>query len=163
MREKIFKLIFITLGLLSTFNMQGKDKNEVLTYDISCAGSGNQGFYLVQISAFVNKSSEINNDIVCKCAVHGVLFKGFTGSQGCTTQKPLAGSALVEVQNADFFASFFKSGGAYLSYSTIIGGSFQSQHIDKKYKVTAVVAVAKDQLRKDLEKAGIIKGLSSGF
>jgi GTP-sensing pleiotropic transcriptional regulator CodY len=35
--------------------------------------------------------------------------------------------------------------------------------VGKEYKVGIVVSVAKDALRKDLEDAGIIKGLSSGF
>ncbi len=35
--------------------------------------------------------------------------------------------------------------------------------VGKEFKVGVVVSVMKDQLRKDLEAAGIIKGLSSGF
>ena len=35
--------------------------------------------------------------------------------------------------------------------------------VGKEYKIGIVVSVMKDQLRKDLEAAGIVKGLSSGF
>jgi len=39
----------------------------------------------------------------------------------------------------------------------------ESVKVGKEYKIGVVVSVSKDQLRKDLEAAGIIKGLSSGF
>ena len=35
--------------------------------------------------------------------------------------------------------------------------------VGKEYKVGVVVSVSKDELRKDLEAAGIIKSLNSGF
>jgi hypothetical protein len=35
--------------------------------------------------------------------------------------------------------------------------------IGKEYKIGVIVSVQKDYLRKDLEAAGVIKGLSSGF
>ena len=35
--------------------------------------------------------------------------------------------------------------------------------VGKEYKIGVLVSVSKDALRKDLEAAGIIKGLSSGF
>ena len=35
--------------------------------------------------------------------------------------------------------------------------------VGREYKIGVVVSVSKDALRKDLEAAGVIKGLSSGF
>jgi hypothetical protein len=35
--------------------------------------------------------------------------------------------------------------------------------VGKQYRVTATVTVNKDQLRKDLEDAGVLKGLNSIF
>ena len=35
--------------------------------------------------------------------------------------------------------------------------------VGKEYKIGVIVSVFKDALRQDLESAGIIKGLSSGF
>jgi hypothetical protein len=160
---KLLNLLLFMLCVMYTTNIIAKDKGADLTYDIVCAGSGTQGYYLVQVSAYVEKSSEIGNDVVCKCAVHGVLFKGFVGFQGCTSQRPLAGSPLTENQHDDFFTKFFLTGGGYASYATMISGSLQTQRLGKRYKVTAIISVAKDQLRKDLEKAGMIKGLSDGF
>jgi len=36
-------------------------------------------------------------------------------------------------------------------------------NVGKEYKVGVIVTVFKDNLRKDLEDAGIVKGLNSGF
>ena len=50
-----------------------KDKDNVaLSYDIQCAGNPQQGYYLVEVTAYVSKKSDINMDMVRKCAVHGV-------------------------------------------------------------------------------------------
>ena len=137
-------------------------KSKPLTYEIQCAGSGTQGYYLVEVSTYVDKPKQVSEDIVMKCAVHGVLFRGFTGGQGCTSQRPLAGSAMQEQQHSEFYDSFFANR-SYVNYASFVSGSMKTSRVDKQYKVTGTVSVAKDQLRKDLEKAGMIRGLSSGF
>ena len=46
----------------------------------------------------------------------------------------------------------------------VVEGSMQTARQGKKtYIVTGIVSVAKDLLRKDLEAAGKLKSLSSGF
>ena len=140
-----------------------KKKKEPIEYDIRCGGSGSQGYYLVEVSAYTDDSSQIGSSLVCRCAIHGVLFKGFTGTQGCTAQRPLAGNAYVEQQHPDFFTTFFQDGGGYATYASIVEGTIKTVKEEKRYKVTALVSVAKEQLRQDLEKTGIIKGLGSGF
>jgi hypothetical protein len=35
--------------------------------------------------------------------------------------------------------------------------------VGKEYKVSAIVSVMKDQLRKDLTQQGVLKGLANGF
>jgi sRNA-binding protein len=35
--------------------------------------------------------------------------------------------------------------------------------VGKEYKIGVIVSVMKDELRKDLEAAGVIRGLASGF
>jgi len=135
-----------------------------LKYDIECAGSGVQGTYLVQVSVYVGKK-EINPDMIRKAATHGVIFRGFSGSAGCFSQKAMAKSPELEQQQANFFHSFFKDNGAYQGYTKVIEGTFQTARTSnkKQYRITATVAVQKDQLRKDLEEAGILQSLSDGF
>ncbi|MEG1729214.1 MAG: hypothetical protein RR280_06705 [Bacteroidaceae bacterium] len=159
------RTIFVIIMLLQITSIIAKPKEnaKTLQYDIVCGGSASQGYYLVTVSTFFKKSSDIEYDQLRMCAVHGVLFKGFSGSNGCTSQKPLARRASVEQEKADYFKAFFGDGKVYNTYATVIDGSIRTERIDKLYKVTATINIAKDLLYTDLTKAGIIKGLSSGF
>ncbi len=129
-------------------------------YEIEGAGTGNQGTYLVKVSV-LSKKSKVIDDEIGRCAIHGVLFRGFANKEFRQQQKPLAGSAMVEQQNVAFFNDFFET--TYKNYYQVLGSSRQVVKVGKQYKVSSVVTVAKDQLRKDLQEAGIIKGLNSGF
>ncbi|MDE7166568.1 MAG: hypothetical protein K2O17_06025 [Bacteroidaceae bacterium] len=129
-------------------------------YEIEGAGAGSQGTYLVKVSV-LSKKSKIEDNEIGRCAVHGVLFRGFANKEQRQQQKPLAGSAMVEGQNQSFFDDFFKT--TYKNYYQTVSSSRQIVKVGKQYKVSCVVSVAKDQLRKDLQQAGILKGLNSGF
>lgn len=164
--NKLNNLISLLAVLLYVFvaSVSAKEpvKSPPLTYEIQCAGSGTQGYYLVEVSTYVDKASQISEDVVMKCAVHGVLFRGFTGGQGCTSQRPLTGSAMQEQQHEEFYKSFFDNR-SYVNYASFVSGSMKTTRVGKQYKVAGTVSVAKDQLRRDLEKTGMIRGLSSGF
>lgn len=163
---KTLRFLSILMGTMMLFafatSVQAKDKDKPLQYDIQSAGSGNQGYYLVEVSAMVDKSSQVSEDVVLKCAVHGVLFRGFAAGKGGVAQRPLTGSAMQEQQHAEFYRDFFQNK-SYMNYATFVEGSMKTSRVGKQYKVSGTVSVAKDQLRRDLEKAGMIKGLSSGF
>ena len=61
----------------------------------------------------------------------------------------------------------FYDGGKYMKFVSVSGdGSIAAEDrlkVGKEYKIGVVISVSKDNLRKDLEDAGIVKGLSSGF
>ena len=98
-----------------------------------------------------------------KNAVHGVIFKGYGGGQGCVSQRPMASSPGVETQFEEYFKSFFADGGEFQKYASIMSGTTETTKVGREYKVGCVVSVRKDDLRKALEAAGVIRGLSSGF
>jgi len=50
-----------------------------------------------------------------------------------------------------------------MKYVTLTEGTREIVKIGKEYKVGVVVSVAKDDLRKALEAAGVVKSLGSGF
>ena len=136
-------------------------------YEIECAGVGTDGTYLVKVWSY-SKKANVAIDQAKKNAVHGIVFKGFAGgAQGCTAQKPLASSPAIEQERADFFDIFFADNGKYMKYVGSSGdnniGSGDRVKVGKEYKIGIIVSVQKEALRKDLEAAGIIKGLSSGF
>lgn len=126
-------------------------------YEITCAGTGVQGTYLVEVTSY-GKTVDAALAQMKKDALHGVLFKGISGK---CTQKPLAGRAEVENENKSFFDKFFSASGDYEKYVIVDQNTgLEVAKVGKReYKVTKVVSVKKDMLRKDLEKAGIIKAL----
>jgi hypothetical protein len=137
-------------------------KPESIRYDIECAGNGVQGTYLVKVWVY-GEPKKITADVMKKYAVHGVLFKGFAGKDGCVSQSPLVGNAAVEQEKAEFFTAFFNQNMEYIKYVTEVNGTAERVKVGKEYKIGIVASVAKDQLRKDLETAGVIRALSDGF
>lgn len=154
-------LIIFSLFLFVVGNISAK-KKETLRYDIVSAGSGTQGTYLVKVYVYSMSSSVSDSDIK-HAAVHGVIFRGFNGTQGNPSQRPMAQSVTVEQEKSDYFNAFFGKEGAYLHFATVISGSYERIKTGKEYKVGAVVQVNKDNLRRELEQSGIIKSLSNGF
>lgn len=159
---KIKILLLALCCLLFPFIAEAK-KETPLVYDIECAGTGGNGTYLVKVTVYTAKAKEATNDLLRKAAVHGVVFKGFKGTNGCVSQKALTGSPMVEHEHADFFSTFFKENGQYMIYSDLVKGSVESMKVAKKYATSAVISVSKDLLRKDLERVGIIRGLGDMF
>jgi hypothetical protein len=162
------KIIILSISLMA-FSMgfaQVKNNLEYYRYELECVGTGTDGTYLVKVWNYSKKSKKAIAEAK-RNAVHGVIFKGFGGGPGCTGQKPLANSPGIEEQHKDFFEAFFADGGKYLKYvNESTDGSIDADDITKvgkEYKIGIVVSVAKDALRQDLEAAGIVKGLSSGF
>lgn len=147
-------IVMLSVPLISF----GKDKSDTseYNYNIENAGTGAQGTYLVKVTV-ITKNKKLSDEEIARNAVHGVLFKGFSG------QRPLAGSALAESQNAAFFKDFFKVNGPVKNYVQVVNSSREVKKVGKLYHVSTTVTVSKDQLRRDLENAGIIKGLNSAF
>ena len=150
--------LFLSFSVLSV-----KGENFVgVDYEIEGAGVGAQGTYLVKVTV-VSKKSKVQNAQIARCAVHGVLFRGFVNKELRQNQKPLAGGPSAEVQHADFYKDFFSESGMSKNYVSAVKGSQQVVKSGKEYKVSTIVTVNKDQLLSDLKAAGVIRGLNSGF
>ncbi|MCL2290304.1 MAG: hypothetical protein FWC34_06330 [Bacteroidetes bacterium] len=168
-KMKFILLIIIALCTVTGFSQNKKAKKKadkdthIFRYEIECAGVGTAGTYVVKVWSY-SKKPFVAFDQAKKNAVHGILFKGFPASNACRqAQRPIANPG-VEQEQAEFFRHFFRDGGEYLKYINASGNSARETiKVGKEYKVSAIISVAKDQLRKDLETAGIIKELSSGF
>ncbi len=137
-------------------------------YEVECYGTGKEGTYLVKVWSY-SKKPAVAKEQSKKNAIHGVIFKGVPAlNRKCVSQKPLARNPNVEQEKAEFFKDFFAEGGKYLKFVSLSndgkpGPGDVIKSSKKEYKVGVVVVVQKDLLRKDLEAAGIIRGLSSGF
>jgi hypothetical protein len=151
---------------------QAKKKADKATrewrYETQCMGIGVDGTKLVKVWSY-SKDPVVAIEQAKKNAVHAMIFQGFVGNSktACATQKPLTDNPGLEQEKAQFFDAFFADGGKYMKFVNVSGdGSINPQDrvkIGKEYKIGIVVSVMYDQLRKDLEDAGIIKGLASGF
>lgn len=162
MKQKI--IFFLVLAFMASGTViQAKDKNEKPAYDIESAGSGIQGNCLVRVWVYT-KNGKVGDEDLKRAAIHGVIFRGFNGTQGNPSARPMVTDITVEQQKASYFNPFFAEGGAYKNFACVVAGSYKRvKTADKKYKVGAIVEVNKDNLRRELEQSGIVKGLNSYF
>ena len=166
MKKMLLSLLVVAFclpALAATPRQKKADKEtSQFRYEIECAGNAVQGTYLVKVWSYSKKASVAENQCR-KNAVHGVIFKGYGGGQGCVSQRPMANQPGVETQFKEYFDSFFAEGGEFQKYASIMEGTTETVKVGTEYKVGCVVSVRKDDLRKALEAAGIIRGLNSGF
>lgn len=169
MKAKVSVLLSVIL-LMSVFAIAQKRKANADTnnwrYEIEAVGVGSQGSYLIKVWSY-SKKPVVAIEQAKKNAVHGIIFKGYVGAGRVSGQKPLSSNPNIEVEHADFFKEFFADGGKYMKYVNITNdGSVAAEDrlkIGKEYKIGVIVSVNVAELRKDLENAGIIRGLNSGF
>ena len=165
MRKLLLSLLVVALCMpVMAIGKKKADKDtKQFRYELECAGNAVQGTYLVKVWSYSKKASVAENQCR-KNAVHGVIFKGYGGrGQECVQQRPLANNPGAETQDAEYFNSFFADGGEFQKYASIIEGTTESVKVGKEYKVGCVVSVRKEDLRKALEAAGVIRGLGSMF
>ena len=148
--------LMLSLGSCATKNNFG--------YELNCLGVGSEGSNLIKVYSYASNYNKALNQAKHD-AVHGILFKGIVGGNGCSNQP-----AIVKPQelaaNQAFFDKFFKSG-EYLRFVNISNdGSVDGGdrlRVGNQYKIGVVVSVQKDALRKYLEQAGVIKRLDAGL
>lgn len=157
----LFAVVFATTACFASSKSKANKDTKQWRYEIECAGTGTAGTYVVKVWSYSKNQATATNQAV-KNAVHGVIFKGVAGGSGCATQRPLASNPAIEYDNADFFDRFFADGGDFQKYGSATGVP-EIMKVGKEYKVGVVVSVYKDNLRKALEQAGVIKGLNSLF
>ncbi len=129
-------------------------------YELEYIKSAGTGLANVKVWNY-SKNPNIAIEQTKKNAVHGVLFKGYSGAGA--TQPPIVRDAAALSNNAEFFKAFFREGGDYMRYVTNVVGSPEVTKVGKEYKIGQTIQVNTAQLRKNLEQAGIVRGLSSGF
>nr|WP_297938344.1 hypothetical protein [uncultured Lachnoclostridium sp.] len=154
--KKIYLLLLMLVVAIGSVAAKG---DKIPDYDIIGAGSGNEGMVLVKV--FVYSKSSSDQDLK-RAAVHGVVFRGCTGNNSGSKQPAMASSD-AESSHAAFCKDFFADDGECQNYASIIAGSYERVKTSKGYKNGAIVQVDKRALRKALEKAGVVRSLSSGF
>lgn len=150
-------LIFSLVVAASSYAKQNVEPYQIEGTEQTAA----QGSYLVKVTVTSKKKNIEDAKIAC-CAVHGVLFRGFSRNGSLSSTKALAGNQSSEEAHSDFYSKFFKKG-----YATQYANTFPSSRsvvkVGKQYQITETVEVRKDQLRNYLEQEGVLRGLSTGF
>lgn len=146
--------------MLLALSISGMAKGDKMPkYDITGAGSGTEGTILVKVYVYSKKATDQD---LKRAAVHGVVFRGCSGNASGARQPAMA-APTAESDNAAFCEAFFATDGPCQNYATIVGGSYDRVKTQKGYKCGAILQVDKTALRKELEKAGVVRSLSSGF
>lgn len=171
------KLLLMALCVcLNTVGFAQKRKADKETaqwrYEIEAAeGQAVQGNTLVKVYTY-SKDKNTAMAQAGKNAVHGILFKGVAPKNEANVripgQKPIVTDIDAEETYKEYFTEFFKDGGKFQKYIQLVNNGIPDAgdivKVGKKeYKVGVKVLVAKDALRKEMEAAGIIKQLGSGF
>lgn len=162
----LFILCFVTTLAYSQARKKAEKATREWRYEVEAVSVGVEGTYLVKVWSY-SKKPDVAIEQAKKNAVHGIVFKGFAGKQGVPGQKALCNDPNVEEQKAEFFDPFFDDGGKYMKFVSIsTDGAVAAEDrlkVGKEYKVGVIVSVRVADLRKDLENAGVIRSLNSGF
>lgn len=162
----MFLLCFFQINLYGSPRDKADKDTKAWRYEIEAAGIGQQGYYLVKVWSY-SKNKNVAIEQVKKNAVHGVIFKGFPGKEGVPSQKPLLNNANIEQERADYFENFFADNGKYMKFISVTSDGYiaaeDRMRTGKEYKIGVVVSVNVSELRAELENAGILRKLGSGF
>lgn len=157
---------FVIMGLISLALTTSScaSQQQVFGYEMTCLGVGTEGSNLLKVYSY-GKTYDKSVEQAKHDAVHGILFKGIVGSNGCANQ-PAMVKPQEQVANQAFFDDFFKKG-EYLRFVNIsndgsVSGADRLK-VGNMYKIGVTVSVQKDALRKYLEQAGVIKPLGVGI
>lgn len=158
------------LLLISTLMMAGASfakAPQVSVVSVMGEGIGNGGRPVLSVTCAAKKAADVNDAAIAINAMRGIMFRGYadaskSSSFDSSTNHPALVGADNEAAHSDYFADFFNSGAAS-SYVDILPDTRKVSKVGKEYHVTQMVQVNVPDLRKKLEKDGIIRSLRSGW
>ena len=161
--KRISLILLCIITFLPVFAGRKADKNTLKwRYEIQNLGIMSQDGKTVTFKIWsYDKKEDVALLQASKNAVHAVIFKQID------FMPPLAGTESIEEEHKDFFKDFFKDRGEYMRFVQLAnnGAIAPSDKIKFKkfYKIGVKVRVNKEDLRKYLEKKGIIAKMNSFF
>lgn len=163
-----FKILVFALIAICSLNCYAKkDKDKVYEYEIMCY-DGNQNvdknYKTVKIYSYAKKVEDARE--LCQMnAIHAILFKGYQGSGADTGMRALCPDGYNA--NMEYFDSFFNNGDYRQYVSLTNNGLIEPDDMikvdKKKYKVGMLITINITELRRHLEKDGVIKSLNNIF
>ncbi len=166
MKKVVFYLGLVVLMLMTSCSTSNKMSTTVRTYDVETMGVGNDGTYLIKVTDYFRTTDEtVYLDGLKKDAVHCVIYSGIPAGNGSINQPPLMNKDTKIEGNEQALNQFFEQK-QYLQFiNTIVNSSKTIVKLkdSKDYKISVVISVNKDQLRKYLIDNNIIKSLDYIF
>jgi hypothetical protein len=158
---------FLFINIIAAQSSKKADKDtQNWRYEIEAVGTGTQGSYLIKVWSY-SKKPVVAIEQAKKNAVHGIIFRGFVGISRVPGQNPLTNNTNLEIEQEEFFKNFFAEGGKYMKFVNLSNdGTIAPEDrlkVGKEFKIGVIVSVNAAGLRSDLENAGIIRSLNSGF
>jgi len=155
--QKIFSSSLIVLLFVSCATLKVTNN-----YQVECMSVGKDGTQLIKVWTNVQNPDQAADQAKIN-AVHAIIFKGINdGSNGCM-QRGLVSDSDTETKFKEYFKSFFRKNGKYLSFVSISGDGIINPadriKTSNGYKMGIVVSVRHSALRKKLEKDKIITKL----
>lgn len=127
-------------------------------YEIQHQGSG-AGTETVKVFSYAKNEKE-GIELGKLNAIRAILFKGIPNAD---FQKPMVAEVGAEEKYKSYFNEFLKPGGKYLKFVALSSSNLDVFTSSEQQKVGIIVTIQKDNLRKELEAANIIKALNNGF
>lgn len=168
--KKVIFLLMAAFCLSSTSTIaSAKEKApEVTEVSVIGEGVGNGGRVLLSVTCAAKKAEKVTENDLRNAAINCVLFRGWTDKSrstsfdSSTNHDPIAGNADARTKNADYFNDFLSSNEAF-NYVEIVPDTRKVIKNGKLYEVSQTVTVNVKELRKKLERDGIIKGLKRNW
>lgn len=168
MKRFLFTIIMLSSIIPCVF---GKKEAKVhwgssLNYEVETLTTATRGTKLIKVWGF---GSTVEEAIVQakKSAVSAAIFKGYLAGGSANATPPLLTDTHGEQIHATYFNDFFASEGKYLMFvsrtSDQVPSGLDRLKVKKGYKIGIIVQIQFENLRNQLIKDGIIRGLNSGF
>ncbi len=165
----LMALIVGTVSAQSKNKVRKMEYNSQYNYEVATIAVGVDGTKLVKVWGYgpdVEEATRNAKELGIACAI----FRGFPPASNGAAAKtpPIVTDPDAPTKHAAFFEEFFVPGGKYLQYVNLStdappSGEDRVKVNKKTYKVGVVLSISFDELRKDLEKAGVARSLNQGF
>lgn len=161
----LLTMLILVIGATATASAQKYSLKNTTNYEVVMIRTGSDGSKTFKI--YVKEKNEKRALALAKeAAVQVCIFRGLPSSGSISGTPALCGNAALH-EHESFFEDFFSPGGQYLKYVNVTseGTITKADKMKVKggYKIGVTVQVLYNNLREDLQEAGIIRSLSSGF
>ncbi len=160
-----YSLLIVTL-LLTSCSSSKKVSTTVKQYNVETMGVGNDGTYIIRVTDYFRSTDEsVYLDGLKRDAVHSVIYQGIPAGNGSIRQPALMNADTRVDGNEQALNEFFEQK-LYLNYiNSVVNSSKKITKIkdSKDYKISVVISVDKERLRKYLIDNNIIKPLDFLF